>query len=322
MIVTLTPNPAIDLTYHLPGFGIGDSQRVPPAQLRAGGKGINVARVLHGQGYRAHAIVPIRDEFGSQFSADLQASGIEHTTVPAPGTTRRTIAIVTPTETTNLNESGTAMDHRSWQRLVEVTLAALEQAAAASAANTTPVLVCSGSMPPDPPPGFFRSLLHGAHALGARTIVDTSGPHLLAAADAGADVLKPNRAELQHATGDEDLLRAARSLARRGGVDRLVYLSLGADGMLAVPVEGPVLHARLERALSGNTTGAGDAAVAAIATVASLPDGTADTAHTLRLATAWSAAAVEHPLAGSLTDPQARMAQVGISEFAPEGIDR
>ena len=80
--------------------------------------------------------------------------------------------------------------------------------------------------------------------------------------------------------------------------------------MLRVPAAGPVLHARLGRALSGNTTGAGDAAVAAIAwglaTDASAED-------VLRTATAWSAAAVLHPLAGSLTDPEPLLAEITVT---------
>jgi fructose-1-phosphate kinase PfkB-like protein len=78
----------------------------------------------------------------------------------------------------------------------------------------------------------------------------------------------------------------------------LVLVSLGADGMLAVPRAGDPLHARLDRPLRGNATGAGDAAVAAVATL--LSSGVDDPALLLRRATAWSAAAVLAPLAGEL----------------------
>src|SRR5690606_42061309 len=73
---------------------------------------------------------------------------------------------------------------------------------------------------------------------------------------------------------------------------------LGAEGMMAVSGD-TVLRARLPAPLAGNPTGAGDAAVAAVATL--LDAGEQDTAALLRRATAWSAAAVLMPLAGEIS---------------------
>ncbi|GAB2616669.1 1-phosphofructokinase family hexose kinase [Pseudactinotalea suaedae] len=302
MIVTLTPNPALDLTYHLDTLDVGASQRVPPAQQRAGGKGINVARVLHGQGRATHVVAPVGGSTGGLVRADLVASGLPHTLLEVGLDTRRTLALVTPTATTNLNESGLPLAAEQWDGLAELTAAALGVRGSAS------VLVCSGSLPQDAPPDAISRMVGVAHAAGARCIVDTSsGRHLLAAAGAGADVLKPNHHELLAVVGGTDVLAAARALARHGG--SVVYASLGAAGLLRVPAEGEVLHARLSRSLTGNTTGAGDAAVAAIA--ASLASG-AGPEDTLRLATAWSGAAVLHPLAGSITDPAPLLAEITV----------
>jgi len=302
MILTLTPNPALDLTYHLRTLDVGASRRVPPAQQRAGGKGINVARVLHAQGHATHVVAPVGGGTGALVRADLESSGLPHVLLETGLETRRTLALVTPTATTNLNESGLALTAEQWDRLTELTAAALGPGGATS------ILVCSGSMPPDAPPEAIARIVEVAHARGARCLVDTSSaPHLLAAAAAGADVLKPNHHELLAVTGGTDVLAAARDLAQRGG--SVVYASLGAAGLLRVPVEGDVLHARPSRSLSGNTTGAGDAAVAAIAASLATGSGTEDT---LRLATAWSGAAVLHPLAGSITDPAPLLAEVTI----------
>lgn len=305
MIVTLTPNPALDVTYHLEELTLGASHRVPPAQVRAGGKGINVARVLHGQGHATHVIAPVGGSTGETLRADLDAAGLAHSLLPVDAATRHTLALVTPSTTTNLNETGAPLTDAHWQQLTE--LAATTLASPYNPAEQTgSVVVCSGSMPLDTPADAIERLVEVAHMHGARAIVDTSSvPHLLAAADAGADVLKPNHHELLAAMGGDDVITAARALANRGG--SVVYGSLGAAGLLRVPPEGDALHARLRRRLTGNTTGAGDAAVAAIA--ASLaadaaPEGT------LRLATAWSAAAVLHPLAGSITDPAPLLADV------------
>ncbi|MFP3380410.1 PfkB family carbohydrate kinase, partial [Bacillus sp. SIMBA_069] len=96
-------------------------------------------------------------------------------------------------------------------------------------------------------------------------LIDAVGPALLLAVEAGADVVKPNRRELAETTGEDDPVEGARRLLDRGA--RLVLVSLGADGLLAVPRTGAPLHARLPEPLTGNATGAGDAAVAAVATL-------------------------------------------------------
>lgn len=337
MIVTLTPNPALDLTYHLERLEVGAAQRVPPAQVRAGGKGVNVARVLHDQGHDVRVVAPVGGSTGATFTADLDSAGLPHSLLPVAPATRGTVAIVTPESTTNLNESGAALTEDEWQRLLDLTADTLRptdaprpthraqdcpQGTASHAprarlhpvgddetrSGASAVLVCSGSLPLNTPRGAIAHLVDVAHAHGARCIVDTSSaPHLLAAADAGADVLKPNHHELLAIIGGDDVLAAARTLANRGGA--VVYASLGAAGLLRVPPDGDVLHARLSRSLTGNTTGAGDAAVAAIA-ASLIVDATPR--ETLRLATAWSAAAVLHPLAGSITDPEPLLADIAI----------
>lgn len=323
MIVTLTPNPALDLTYHLEKLDLGSSQRVPPAQVRAGGKGINVARVLHAQGHASHVVAPVGGAAGATVREDLEAAGLRHSLLEVELATRHTLALVTPTATTNLNETGAALSGTQWQQLIALAAAALTDGATAddvgprshlrpvvgeSSIPARAVLVCSGSMPPESPVDAISRLVEVAHEHGARCLVDTSGvPHLRGAADAGADVLKPNHHELLAAMGGDDVLTAARALANRGG--SIVYASLGAAGLLRVPPDGAVLHARLNRSLAGNTTGAGDAAVAAIAACLATD---APAEETVRLATAWSAAAVLHPLAGSITDPAPLLADVTV----------
>src|SRR5690606_38208270 len=105
----------------------------------------------------------------------------------------------------------------------------VDERAADAAAD---VLVISGSFPPETPERLLPALIRIGRDAGAVVIVDTSGPSLLRAADAGASVLKPNEHELRDATGLDDPVDGARELVRRGA--ELVLLSLGAEGMLAV----------------------------------------------------------------------------------------
>lgn len=297
MIVTVTPNPALDMTWHTTHLAHGETHRVAVAQVRAGGKGLNVARVAAQQGAAVLAVTTCGGATGAEFAAELEASGIPHRLVPVPVSTRRSVAIVDDRDATVLNERGEDPGEAGWRALIEATVEALDAGAA--------VLVVSGSLPAGAPAELVPVLVRIAQAHGIPTVVDTSGPALLAAARAGATVLKPNRAELLEATGQDDPLAAARSLLADG--TRLVLLSLGTEGMLAVPLGAEPVHARLPEVLAGNPTGAGDAAVAAASVL--LARGEDDPEALLRAAVAWSAAAVLEPLAGTISPRHAEFAE-------------
>ncbi|MGM7699909.1 1-phosphofructokinase family hexose kinase [Microbacterium sp. A84] len=294
MILTVTPNPALDMTWEIDRIEPGGAHRADTGAVRAGGKGLNVARVAHAEGYAALAITTVGGATGAELRAELDASGMPHLLVPVAAATRRSIAWVDRSlgDTTIVNERGISATREEWAQFVATVF---EQAAFAS------VVVISGSFPPGAPEGLLEALIAAA---GDRpVIVDTSGPLLLAAADAGVAVLKPNKVELAEATGLDDPIGGARELLRRGA--GLIMLSLGADGMLAITATG-ILHARLPETLAGNPTGAGDAAVAAVATL--LDSGERDTETILRRATAWSAAAVLMPLAGEISPQHPQLA--------------
>lgn len=288
MILTVTPNPALDLTWHVDGLRVGETHRADAGAARAGGKGLNVARVAHAQGAAVRALTTSGGRAGEEFAEELRASGVPHGLVPVAAATRRSIAIVDEQrgDTTIVNERGANPTDAEWAALFEAVVDALPAAR---------VLVISGSLPPAAPEALLPMLIAVGRDAGVPVIVDTSGPALLRAADAGATVLKPNAEELVEATGIPDPIEGALSLIARGV--ELVLLSLGADGMLAVTASG-IVRARLAEPLAGNPTGAGDAGVAACAVL--YAEGERDPEAVLRRATAWSAAAVLMPLAGEI----------------------
>ena len=256
VILTVTPNPALDLTWHVDALTPGATHRAPTGAGRAGGKGLNVARVLHAQGHEVLALATVGGPNGAEFASELQASGIPHRLIPVDAPTRRSLAIVDDArgETTVVNELGAAL------------------APAEAASSPRPQLDSAAR------PGRSRSreacrrasgrsssvqLVAELVGAGIPVVVDTSGAGLLAAARAGASALKPNHEELE----DRHRSRPTRSWGRASLLAlgaRLVVVSLGRDGLLVVDRADAPLHARLPRALHGNPTGAGDAAVAAI----------------------------------------------------------
>jgi 1-phosphofructokinase len=125
-------------------------------------------------------------------------------------------------------------------------------------------VVGSGSLPRGVPDGFYADLVRDARAAGVRVAIDTSGPAMATALEAGPDLIKPNHEELAEVVGRPlptlgDVIKAARDLCD-GGVGA-VLVSLGGAG--AVLVEGGRVHhgiSPVDRVVS--TVGAGDATLA------------------------------------------------------------
>lgn len=309
VVLTVTPNPAVDVTYTVAGVHLGSSHRVPTPLSRAGGKGLNVSRVAHQLGHPTLALATAGGATGEQLRQDLEAAGIWHQLVPVMAPTRRTIALVdtAANNTTSIfNEVGPALQTAEWQALAAAVVDNLAGVQTPDGVRRPGVLVGSGSLPDQAPADFYPALVALAHAAGVPAIIDTSGDGILAAAKAGADLLKPNNHELMEAVGEQDLVAAARTLMRLGA--QRVLVSVGEEGMLAfsADVPGSYLQARLPAPLSGNPTGAGDAAVSAAAVA--LANGETDLREILRQATAWSAAAVLMPGAGEISPTYAELA--------------
>jgi 1-phosphofructokinase family hexose kinase len=290
VIITVTLNAALDVTYRVPRLEPHTSHRVSEVSQVAGGKGVNVASVLARQGLPVLATGLLGGATGELVRTDLDARGIRHSFSPCAGESRRAVTVVSEADgdATVFNEPGPLVQPAEWTAFLDHLSGLVEGLGAR-------VVVASGSLPPGLPLDACAEVVRVARGRGARSIVDTSGGALTAALASGPDLVKPNRDELREATGERDLVAGARVLLARGA--REVVVSAGAEGLVAVQRSGEVLRAALGTPLAGNPTGAGDAAVAALA--AGLARGATDP-DALADAVAWSAAAVLHPLAGQV----------------------
>ena len=141
MILTVTPNPAVDLTWHVDRLTPGATHRVPTGASRAGGKGLNAARVLHATGHDVLAIATAGGATGDEFRAELEASGMPYRLIRTASATRRSAAVVDDEsgESSVLNEMGGPIAPDEAADLA----AAAEQLGGAARA----VAIC-GSLPP------------------------------------------------------------------------------------------------------------------------------------------------------------------------------
>ncbi|MEU3217447.1 1-phosphofructokinase family hexose kinase [Streptomyces sp. NPDC006971] len=319
MILTVTLNTALDLTYGVPELVPHASHRVSDISERPGGKGLNVARVLSALGHEtvvtgfaggstgavlrelladlpSRAAVPAASGPAADSSPVADAPAPVSLPAPAPapitdalvtvaGNTRRTIAVVDRTtgDTTQLNEPGPLVSADEWSAL----LARYEELLTGADA----VALC-GSLPPGIHVGAYAELVRSARAAGVPVLLDTSGEPLRRGIAARPDLIKPNADELAQLTGSRDPLRATRDARRRGA--HAVVASLGPDGMLAVTPDG-VWQASPPAKVLGNPTGAGDSAVAGL--LSGLVEGLG-WPDRLRRAVALSTATVLSPTAG------------------------
>lgn len=288
MILTVTLNAALDVTYQVPALRLGHTHRPTATDVRAGGKGINVARVLHALGHETMVTGLVGGDTGAAIRTDVLVAGLREALFEMSGPSRRTVTIVSDGTATAVNEQGPDVSISDWADFVGGYHALATRAS---------VVVLSGSLPGNLPADAYAQLVR---VTPVPVILDTSGPPLLAGVAARPSVVTPNQHELTEATGIDDPVAAAKALLDRGA--HAVVGTLGADGLIAVSHEGS-WRARVPEELRGNPTGAGDACVAALAAGHAL-----EWPERLAEAVAVSAAAVPCPLAGDIDqDTYARL---------------
>ncbi len=287
MIATVTLNAALDVTYTVDHLRPYTTHRVRAMTTRAGGKGLNVARVLAALGDATTVTGLAGGTTGEAIRADLRRAGLRSELARVAGESRRTVAVVDGVDATIFNEDGPPVLREEWERFCTFF---------AELAREADVVVCSGSLPPGVPPAAYAVLVGIARGYGAHTVVDSEGAALRDALAAHPRVVKPNLAELTATTGITDPVLGAHALRAEGA--EAVVVTLGADGLVAVTAHGAWRAAPPAR-VTGNPTGAGDACVAALARGLAR-----DTPwpERLRDAVALSAAAVRAPMAGEFDD--------------------
>ena len=297
MIVTVTLNPSLDRSIEVGRLVVGDVNRATSAHLDPGGKGVNVSRALLANGVVSRAVVPCGGDEGGQLIRLLVAEGVDVRAVPIAGNTRSNITLTEPDgTTTKINEPGPRLSPAEFGAVIDQVL---------TAAGENGVVVACGSAPPGLPVEAFAEFCQRilGHA-GLRLVVDTSGPALRAAAQAGATLVKPNREELADAVGRplaslHDVIDAAQELRSWGA--GAVLASLGADGAVLVDGTGVVAgDAPVDRPRS--SVGAGDALLAGFIAAGGADQRKTDTNQhdgvgrdALAEALAWGAAAVSLP---------------------------
>jgi tagatose 6-phosphate kinase len=289
-VVCVALSPALDITYVSERFTAGAANRVSRVHAQAGGKAVNVARLLRQAGREVVVTGLAGGLVGDEIAACLDEWGLAHRLVRCAAGSRRTVSAFSAGDAavTAYYETGAPVTAAEWGQFTSGFGQLISGAAA---------VVLSGSLPAGLPADAYRVLAALAADAGAAAFVDAQPAPLRAALAARPVLVKPNEDELAGAFGltVPVALAAAAGAARRllrGGA-RGTVVSLGPRGLLAV-LPGTSLRATPPEQ-HGNAVGAGDAALAALIqghlSGQPWPD-------RLRRAAAMSAAAVRQPVAG------------------------
>lgn len=257
-VVTITMNPAVDVSTGTPLIEPVRKLRCGPARRDPGGGGINVARVIRRLGGEVLAIFPAGGPIGALLERLVAAEHVPSLTIPIAGDTREDFTVV---------EGGAGREFRFVLPGPKLRAEEWQACLQAAVRNEGEVLVASGGLPPGVPDDFHAQLARRAKADGVKLALDCSGPALKAALEAGVWLVKPNLRELEDYTGwpletETQRIATARSLVLGGGA-QIVALTLGDQGALLVTGH----HAWRARALPirrVSSVGAGDSFMGAL----------------------------------------------------------
>ncbi|UVH54150.1 1-phosphofructokinase [Pseudomonas sp. CBSPBW29] len=295
-ILSLTLNPALDLTVRLARLEPGEVNRSEAMITHAAGKGVNVAQVLADLGHQVSVGGFLGAANPQAFDALIASRGFGDAFIRVPGETRSNIKIAEQDgRVTDINAPGPWVSEQAQAQLLKL-LAVI--------GPEFDAVVVAGSLPRGITPQWFQGLLQQLKNLGLKVALDTSGEALRAGLNAGPWLVKPNTEELADALGHAT---DAVSQLHRQGVEHVV-VSDGAAGVSWYSAD-TALHATPPKVTVASTVGAGDSLLAGM--LHGLLNG--DTPEqTLRRATAIAAMAVTQIGFGITDEAQLETLQSGV----------
>jgi 1-phosphofructokinase len=252
MILTVTPNPAVDQTIEMDEqLRANAVQRSTDAEFNSGGNGINVSQFLRALGSETVATGIVGGFTGYFIEQDLQRYDVPTDFVSVDGETRINTTLLTPEGEYHVNQSGPPVDAAVIDDLV------------GTVREYDPAMInVGGSLPPGMDAGDVDRI---AGAGDWETAVEVPG-EILPQLERDYEYCKPNREELAAATGVaiesiDDCAEAARALQDEGFAH--VIASMGEDGAVMVTSESTLYAPALEAEVV-DTIGAGDSMLAAV----------------------------------------------------------
>lgn len=256
MILTVTLNPSIDIKYNISDFKLGKVHRAEKCEKSAGGKGLNVARVVKKLDCKLLTTGFLGGKLGEELSEKLNEINIKNDFEKIKGETRNCINILHNNMSSEILESGPVVLPEEWKNFKNKFRKLTEKYKFISA---------SGSLPSGLSSNSYCELIHIAKENKCKFFLDTSGTALRESLKAKPYFIKPNLEELEKLT-DADSLKNINEVieeAKKLNADgiEIVAVTLGGEGSILVTKE-VIYIAEIPKFNVLNTVGCGDSFVA------------------------------------------------------------
>lgn len=258
MILTVSLNPAVDKICEAESVRAGEVNRLQSVVSVAGGKAVNVTKILRQFHMPVMAVGFLGGSEGKLIEEALEALGVECHFTKIRGRTRTNVTILAADgSVTELLEPGPVISGKELEEFERQFRGGLE---------LCELVVLSGSVPEGVSTDIYGRLIEECHRYGRRVLLDSSGQALREGIKAAPDLAKPNLRELEELLGAEiksreELKRAAERLCGQG-IGKLV-VSLGAEGLYYAD-KAQHCHQPARQVEVVNTVGCGDTVVAAL----------------------------------------------------------
>lgn len=256
MITVITFNPSIDRLYKLDKFEIGSVQRANFVNPTAGGKGLNVAKVLKKLGEDVNCIGFLGGFNGKYIKSELDKIGIKNNFTQIKEESRICLNIIdSNNKSTEILESGPNITKEEIDEFENYLSEVLEK---------TEILVASGSLAKGLPKDYYLRIGNLCRQKNIKFILDSSGESLKLGINSKPYLIKPNIDELENLSkvkikNVDDIINISRSILLTGVEN--VCVSMGKDGMVLVNKDF-VYKVEIPNIKIVNTVGSGDSSIA------------------------------------------------------------
>ncbi|MBU3130316.1 1-phosphofructokinase [Clostridium tagluense] len=260
MIITVTLNPALDKTIEIDGFKIDTVNRIVSTRVDAGGKGINVSKVIKELKHKSIALGFLGGSSGNQIKNYLDDSNIDNNFLTVKGETRTNLKIFDKVNNTHtdINENGPSLGEKDITNIKQEIMEHCKEDS---------IVVLSGSVPSGVSTSIYADIIKSIKTKGGKVILDAEGQLLMQGIKAGPYMVKPNIDELEKAfdisiNSEDEVIETAKKILEYGV--KYVVISLGSKGSIFIS-DHKVAKVTGIKVEVKSTVGAGDSMVAAMA---------------------------------------------------------
>ena len=258
-IVSLSLNPAIDLTYELINLKHDQKSRATKTYYDPGGTGINVGRALEKLQANSHTCCITAGKMGEFLDNMLRQELNNITTIKIEGETRinTTLLQQSPPNQYEINAAGPTINPNQLDEIISKFLTLCGQG----------IGILTGSLPPGAPENTYRDINIALQKQGSRAIIDAPVSVMKQALSSNPFLIKPNQHELETLQKKalpsiEKIATEARLICQQG--TQYVCVSLAEKGAILTGPDNSY-YCLSPNITTHSTVGAGDSMVAGLA---------------------------------------------------------